>query len=57
MNLSDSLRDAARRVRALALAYDVGAAAILERGFQQWQADTLMPQAVNRWIAEIGEGA
>lgn len=54
MNIKNSLSEAARRMRLLALAFDATAQAISERGFQQWQSETLMPQAVNRWTAEIG---
>lgn len=55
MSLRDSLNVAAQLMRELALAYDAEAARILERGFHFWQAETLMPAAVNRWIVEIGK--
>mgnify|MGYP003603360496 CR=1 FL=1 len=57
MSLSESLQQAGLRIRVLALAYEDAAQLIRERGFEQWQAETLMPQCVNRWILEAGVAA
>jgi len=50
-----SLHAAAQRMRALAIAFDNEAAALLEAGFEHWRAETVFPDAVNRRIAELGE--
>lgn len=50
-----TLHEAAQRMRALALAFDNEAAALLEAGFDQWRRETVFPEAVNRHIAELGE--
>ena len=57
MNLSEYLQQARLRIRVLALAHDDAAQLIRERWFEQWQAETLMPQCVNRWILEAVERA
>lgn len=49
-----NLRDAAQRMRALALAFDNEAAELLEAGFEQWRRETVFPEAVNRRIADLG---
>lgn len=54
MNLKQTLKEAARRMRVLALGFDAEAERISERGFQYWQCETIYPQAVNRLIAAIG---
>lgn len=46
------LDQAAKAMRNLALSFDAEAEALLERGFEQWKADTVFPQAINRWILE-----
>lgn len=54
MNIEQKLKEAARRMRLLALKFDDEAQLARERGFQHWQNETVFPAAVNRLIAAIG---
>ncbi len=51
MNKSN-LDKAIETVRKLAIEFDEGAQTIQEGLFQQWQVDTVYPEAVNLWIQE-----
>lgn len=51
------LREADARMRALDRQFDTLTEVLRERGFQDWCRDTYMPQAVNRWVAQIGARA
>lgn len=43
--------------RALALKHDAAGHPLREWAFAKWCRDTVYPDAVNRWIREIGERA
>lgn len=48
------LSEAARVVREACLAFDALAEATEELDFALWSIDTVWPQAVDRWIADLG---
>lgn len=46
--------EAARNLRRAAIASDDAGHDLREIAFRRWCAETVFPEAVNRWIAEIG---
>jgi uncharacterized protein with HEPN domain len=52
-----ALRMQAAQLREVTLQCDDALHYARERRFEQWRQDTVYPQAVNRWVAAIGEGA
>lgn len=53
----NELQVAVNRWYALVVQIEEIEAWLLERNFRRWQEETVMPEAVNRWIREIGEDA
>ena len=46
--------DAARQLRQAAIASDNAGHTLREIAFSRWQQESVFPEAVNRWIAEVG---
>jgi hypothetical protein len=50
-----ALRMKAAQLREVTLQCDDALHCARERRFEHWRQDTVYPQAVNRWVAAIGE--
>lgn len=53
--MNPDLTEAAAVVRRILIESDHNGHAAREFAFQAWRPTTLFPQAVNRWVAEIGQ--
>lgn len=52
--MTPNLPDAARNLRRAAIASDDAGHELREIAFCRWCDETVFPEAVNRWIAEVG---